>query len=181
LLASHAKTIRVIGAGGVGGRSAGRLGRVTALQVGSFTVKNPITLFSEATGGAFAESMLAGNIGAQVVNRFRAFLDYGRRRIIVEPSSAFGDSYDRAFSGVALRAEGADYRTFRVREVLEDSPATDAGILAGDIVSSIDGTATDGLTLSRLNEMLEQPVAREIVIRRGEHAIKVTLTPKPLI
>ncbi len=103
----------------MGGRAAGRLGRVTALQIGSFRINNPITLFSEASAGAFADDTLAGNIGAQIANRFRRFLDYGRRRIILEPSSAFGNPYDRAFSGLALRAEGADYRAFRVREVTE--------------------------------------------------------------
>ena len=181
LLASSAKSIRMIGARGVGGREAGRLGRVTALQIGSFRINNVITLFAEASAGAFADPALAGNIGAQIANRFRMFLDYGRRRLILEASSRFADPYDRAFSGLALRAEGADYRTFRVREVLEDSPATEAAILAGDVVVSIDGITADKLTLTTLNEMLEQPVARQLEVRRGEQRIELTLTPRPLI
>jgi hypothetical protein len=181
LLASQSKTIRAIGAGGAGGRAAGRFGRVASLQIGSFTIHNPITMFAEDSAGAFADATLAGNIGAQVANRFRMFLDYGRRRIILEPSSAFADPYNRAFSGIALRAEGADYRTFRVRDVLEDSPATDAGILIGDIITALDGTGAEQLTLTAVGEMLEKPVARDIVIRRADQTIKVTLTPRPLI
>ena len=181
LLGSPSKTIRMIGARGVGGRAAGRLGRVTALQIGSFKINNPITLFSEADAGAFADAALAGNIGAQIANRFRMFLDYGRRRLILEPASTFGDPYDRAFSGLALRAEGADYRMFRVIEVLEESPASDAGILAGDVVTAIDGATADKLTLTTINEMLEEPNARAMLIRRADQTIKVTLTPKPLI
>ena len=38
---------------------------------------------------------------------------------------AFGDPFDRAFSGLSLRAEGPDDRTFRVRDVLEQLPASD--------------------------------------------------------
>jgi hypothetical protein len=181
LLAVQSKTIRAIGAGGAGGRSAGRLGRVTALRIGSFTLEQPITLFSEDAAGAFADATLAGNIGAQIANRFRMFLDYGRKRLILEPSSTFGKSYDRAFSGVALRAEGADYRTFRVREVLEDSPATDAGFQAGDIITSIDGTDAHDLTLASISELLEKPIAREIVVRRADQTVRLTLTPRPLI
>ena len=123
LLDSPSPTIRVIGTAGAGGRSVGRLGRVAALQIGSFTIKNPITLFSQDQAGAFANRSLAGNIGAQIASRFRTFLDYGRRRIILEPSPTFAEPFDRAFSGIALRAEGADYRVFRIREVLEESPA----------------------------------------------------------
>jgi hypothetical protein len=181
LLGPGSKTIRAIGGAGAGGRTAGRFGRVAALQIGSFTLRHPIALFSEDKAGAFADVSLAGNIGAQIASRFRTFLDYRRRRIILEPSPSFADPFDRAFSGVALRAEGPRYETIRVRDVLEDSPAADAGIAVDDVVVSIDGTAAGRLTLTAINEMLEQPIARQVEIRRGEQVIKVTLTPKALI
>lgn len=175
------KTIRAVGAAGAGGQSLGRLGRVASLQIGSFTIANPITMFSEDKAGAFANPNLAGNIGAQIASRFRTFLDYGRRRMILEPTPALNEPFDRSFSGMALRAEGADYRTFLVREVLEDSPASEAGIVAGDVVTSIDGMAAESLTLTTIGEMLEKPVARELTIRRGEQLVKITVKPRPLI
>ena len=46
-----------------------RLGRVSALQLGLFTISNPIAL-SQDKGGAFANRSLAGNIGAQIASRF---------------------------------------------------------------------------------------------------------------
>jgi hypothetical protein len=181
LLASTAKTVRAIGAGGAGGRTDGRLGRVAALQIGSFRFANPITLFSQDKAGAFADAALAGNIGAQIVSRFRTFFDYGRRRIILEPSPTYSEPFDRAFSGISLRAEGQDYRTFRVRDVLEDSPATEAGIAAGDVITSIDAVPAASLTLTAIGELLEKPVARALEIRRAERILKIMLTPKPFI
>jgi hypothetical protein len=181
LLDPPAKTIRAIGGAGAGGRTLGRLGRVTALQIGSFTFANVIAMLSEDRAGAFANPSLAGNIGAQIVKRFRAFFDYGRRRLILEPSPTFADPFDRAFSGISLRAPGPDYRTFVVREVLESSPATDAGIKEGDIIASIDGTPAERLTLTAINEMLEQPQAYKMTIKRGDQIIEITLTPARLI
>ena len=181
LLHAQSKTIRAIGAAGAGGRSVGRVGRVPALQLGSFTIANPIALFSEDKAGAFANRAQAGNIGAQIVRRFRTFLDYGRRRIILEPSAEFDEPFDRAFSGVALRAEGSDYRTFRIREVLEESPATDAGLAEGDIISAIDGMPAATLTLAAINELFEKPVKYELTIRRGDQTLTVALTPRRLI
>jgi len=175
------RTIRAIGMAGAGGTSVGRLGRVAALQLGSFRIEAPITLFSEDKAGAFANASLAGNIGAQIVNRFRTVFDYGRNRMILEPSPAFSEPFDRAMSGLAVRAEGSDYRTFRVKEVLEDSPAAEAGLAVGDVITSVDGAAADSLTLTALNELLEKPVARDLTIRRGDQALKVTLTPRRLI
>jgi hypothetical protein len=181
LLNSQSKTIPAIGIAGVGGRSIGRLGRVLALQIGSFTIKNPITLFSVDKMGSFANRSLAGNIGLQIASRFRMFLDYRGRRIILEPSGTFDEPFDRAFSGIALRAEGPDYRTFRIREVLEESPATDAGLTAGDIIAAIDGVPADQLTLAAISELFEKAVAYALTIRRGERTITITLTPRRLI
>jgi predicted aspartyl protease len=177
----QSKTIRAIGGAGAGGRTVGRLGRVAALQIGSFRIDNPITMFSEDKAGAFANASLAGNIGAQITSKFRLFLDYGRRRIILEPSPTFAEPFDRAFSGIAVRAEGANYRSFRVVEVLEESPATDAGIVEGDIITAIDGTLTADLTLTAIHDMFEKPAAYELTIRRREQTIKTTLRPRRLI
>ena len=181
LLGSAARTIRAIGGAGAGGRTTGRIGRVESLRIGSFTITSPITLFSQDQAGAFANPALAGNIGAQIAMRFRTYFDYGRRRIILEPSRRFGEPFDRAFSGLALRAQGNDYRTFRVMDVLEESPATDAGIEIGDVIESIDGVPASRLTMSTINEMFEKPVPYALTIRRAQQTIRITLTPRRLI
>lgn len=174
------KTVRVMGVG-AGGAVAGRLGRVTALQIGSVALTSPIALFSQDRAGSFANSALAGNIGAQVGNRFRIFLDYGRKRIVFEPQATLNDPYDRAFSGLGLRAFGDDFRTFRVFDLLEDSPATAAGIQKNDVIVAIDGVPADRLTLSAINEMLEKPIKYTLTIRRAETTLTVSLTPARLI
>jgi C-terminal processing protease CtpA/Prc len=153
---------------------------VAALQIGSYTLRNPITMFAEDTGGAFASRALAGNIGGRIANRFRLTLDYERRRIIVEPSPTFNESFARAYSGIALRADGSDYRTFRVKEVLEDSPATDAGIEVGDVITAVDGVAASHFTLTSINELLERSVTYDLTIHRRDRTINVRLTPLPL-
>jgi aspartyl protease/PDZ domain-containing protein len=181
LLGPSAKTIRAIGGAGAGGKTTGRIGRVESLKIGSFTITSPITLFSQDQAGAFANAALAGNIGAQIAMRFRAYFDYGRRRIILEPSKRFGEPFDRAFSGLALHAQGVDYRTFVVMDVLEESPATDAGIQIGDVIESVDQVPAARLTMSTINDMFEKPLPYALTIRRGQQTIKVTLTPRRLI
>jgi predicted aspartyl protease len=179
LLDERSKTISAAGAG-AGGRTTGRIGRVGALQLGSFALKEPLTMFSEDTAGAFADRSLAGNLGAQIAQRFRLFLDYGRKRLILEPSAIFAEPFDRAFTGIVLRAEGADFRTFRVQEVFEQSVAADAGIREGDIIASMDGTPSADLTLTAINEMLAKPVLCKLTILRGQDTVVIELTPRQL-
>ena len=181
LLGPHFKTIRSLGGAGAGGETTGQLGRVTELKLGSFTIKNPITLFSEDKAGALANSALAGNIGARVAAKFRLFLDYGRKRIIFEPNSTFSAPYDQSSAGMSLIAEGSDFRTFRVRAVLENSPASEIGLQKDDMIVSIDNQPAAEFTLSKLNEMFERPVPYKLTVRRGEQTLQLTLKPRRLL
>lgn len=181
LLGPDTKTIRSLGGAGAGGETTGRIGRVTDLKIGNYTIKSPITMFSQDKAGAFASDQLAGNIGARVVNKFRLFLDYDRKRIIFEPNSTFAAPYDHAQSGISVVAEGGDYRVFRIRAVLEDSPASEAGLLKDDIITGVNNQAATEFTLSKLNELFERPVPYKLTIRRGEQTLQLTLTPRRLL
>lgn len=180
LLAPEHKTIKAFGAG-AGGEINARLGRVSELKIGRFKISNPMTLFSEDTAGAFANRSLSGNIGAQIAGKFRIFLDYGRSRIIFEPNSTFTDAFDRASAGVRVHAHGPDFRVFRIKNVLEDSPASEAGLKQDDIITAIDGNPAAQFTLSKLNEMFERPVSYKLTVKRGEQTFRVTLTPRKLV
>lgn len=140
-----------------------------------------MTLFSEDKEGAFAATALAGNIGAQIASKFKVFLDYSHRRIILEPNATFAEPFERAAGGLRLYAEGPTYRTFRIKNVLEGSPASEAGLQQGDIISAIDGRPASALTLSRVNEMFERPVSYKLTVRRGEQVLNVSLTPRKLV
>jgi hypothetical protein len=75
LLEGNPKTIRAIGRGGAGGEITGRIGRVNGFRIGSFTIDNPVTMFSQDTKGALAGDAIQGNIGQQILSRFRILLD----------------------------------------------------------------------------------------------------------
>jgi C-terminal processing protease CtpA/Prc len=154
---------------------------VAELKIGKFKIVSPITLFSEDKSGAFASAALAGNIGQQIAGKFKVFLDYQRQRIILEPAATFNTPFDRAYGGFAFSAEDKAYTTFRITEVLENSPASEAGLQTNDLIIRVDDKPASELTLTRLNEMFERPVAYRLTIRRGEQTLQVTLTPKRLI
>ena len=181
LLGPNLKTIKAIGVGGAGGEVNARIGRVTELKIGRFRINNPITLFAEDKAGAFADPGLLGNIGQQIVGKFRLFLDYGHNRIIFEPNDSFAESFDRAFGGLALVAEGKDYRTFRISDVLENSPGTEAGLQKDDIITAIDGKLAADFSLTKVLELFERPVAYKLTVQRGDQTLLLTLTPRKLV
>ncbi|HWO01196.1 MAG TPA: aspartyl protease family protein [Blastocatellia bacterium] len=175
------KTIRAMGAGGTGGEITGRLGRISGLKIGKYTIDNPITMFSTDTKGAFANSAIQGNIGTQIMSKFRVFLDYDRNKIILEPNSDFKKPLDHASSGLKILGEGKDYRTFRVKEVLEDSPGTEASLQKNDLIITINERSASEFTLTELLQQFERPVPYKLTVRRAEQTLQVTLTPRKLV
>jgi hypothetical protein len=181
LLGNGVKTIKAIGVGGAGGQSNGQIGRVRSLQIGKFSITNPITLFSEDKAGAMASNQLVGNIGQLIAGKFKVFLDYSHTRIILEPNSNFTQPMDRATAGVVLTTEGKDYGTVRVSDVLENSPASEAGLQKNDIVLSVDGKPATELKATKIAELFEKPATYKLTIRRGDQTLQVPLTPRKLI
>ena len=181
LLGPNIKTIKAIGGAGAGGETTGRLGRVAELKIGTFKISNPTTMFSEDKEGALASSAILGNIGARVMSKFRLLFDYSHDRIIFEPNNTFAETFGRASGGLALVAEGKDYRTFRITDLLDNAPAAEAGLQKNDIIAAVDGKPATELTLTRLNEMLERPVSYRLTVRRGDQTLHLTLTPRKLV
>src|SRR5262249_18891426 len=181
LLANGAKTIKAIGVAGAGGQSTGKMGRGKSFEVGKFAITNPFTLFSQDKAGAMATRALVGNIGQMILSKFKLFLDYSRNRIIFEPNATFANAMDRAISGIVLTTEGKDRATVRVSDVLEDSPASEAGLQKDDIVVSVDGKSASELNVTKISEMFERTQTYKLTIRRGEQTMQVSLTPRKLI
>ena len=175
LLGSGMKTIKAIGVG-AGGRATGKSASTPCQQ---FTLENHLLCFED--GGRHGDQPALGNIGQLIAGKFKLFLDYTHTRIILEPNSTFSQPMDRATAGVVLTTEGKDYATIRISDVLENSPASEAGIQKNDIVLSVDGKPAAELKALKIAEMFEKPATYKLTLRRGEQTLQVPLTPRKLI
>jgi hypothetical protein len=178
LLTPTKKTIAAIAGIGVGGESKALIGRVNAFKLGRFVIDNPVVSFSQDVQGA-ATAMNV--IGADILKKFKVFLDYGRNRIILEPNSQFADVIEYHKSGLFLRGNGSDHREITVMSIIENSPASDTGIQKGDTLVAIDGRPATEFTLSQINQMLKQEKLFLLRFKRSEEFIEVKLKPRRLI
>src|ERR1700694_918179 len=91
-----------------------------------------------------------GVIGSEILRRFKVIFDYSRQRMILEPNRYFSESYEHDMAGMLLVTERTG---FRVRQVIENSPATAAGLHEGDFISAINGKPAFSLTLEQMRVM----------------------------
>jgi hypothetical protein len=180
LPAPGARTVPDIGAAGVGGDSHGDIGRASAFRIGRSTLRNPFVVFSRDTTGNGAGSATQGNIGEEILSRFKLFLDYGHRRIIFEPNSTFAEPFDHAFSGLLVEAEGPGYRVFRLKSIAPNSPGAEAGLQPGDVITAVAGIPAPALTYAVLLDLLKRPAPLALTVERSGKTLAVSLTPKRL-
>lgn len=166
---------------GFGGAIDGSVGRVDALQLGSFTIEKPVAVFARAAAGPFASTEVQGNIGAAILEKFNVILDYARSRIILEPNAHFHEPIEYNRSGLSLTAAGDDFKTIRIAAVAENGPASDAGLRTGDVVSEIDSRPAAELTLSEIRRIFHDSTECTLTIRRGDERLTVKLKLRRII
>jgi hypothetical protein len=181
LLTPDRHTVPWLEGQGLGGGIDGSVGRMTALQIGHFLIKQPVTVFSRAANGPFAATESQGNIGAMILEKFKIILDYKNSRVILEPNARFDEPTEYNRSGMILEAVGENFQTFRIKAVAHDSPASEAGLRMGDTLIAIDGQPVNELSLSELRDKLQRKNACELLVERDGARIKVSLKPHDLI
>src|SRR5262245_44486078 len=166
---------------GVAGKSKNWTGRITALQLGGFTIPQPIADFSETTAGSMGRHDIAGIIGAEVLKHFIVTLDYPGKRLILELVDGPKPS-ETDMSGILWDAEPPDYQTFRVMQVQDDSPASEAGVQVGDVLVSLDGRPASELRKWKVAEELKRPGAQvEMVLKRNGNDMSIKMTLRRLV
>jgi S1-C subfamily serine protease len=109
-------------------------------------------------------------------------VDYAHSRILFEPKRDLRRRFEYDMSGLILFAEGPDMNVYVVRHVLPNSPAAEAGLQPGDIISTVDGKAVSQLQVSTIAALLSKAGrTRDLVVERDGHKIGMKLKPRPLV
>jgi predicted aspartyl protease len=156
----------------------GQSGTASAEDVDLAMIQGPLgDALSRAVG-----STVDGLLGFSFLRRFRVAIDYPHRILWLDPVKVTRDQRPNEYSHVGLqieRREGA----LRVVAVAQGSPADQAGIKAGDVLVSIDGTLAGKLDVSGAATRLEgAPGSRvALVMERSGRTQTYRLTRRQLL
>lgn len=167
---------------GVGGATEVNLARVAKLELGGFSLTQPIVALQPQGPGRISAEGTIGNIGGGVWSRFKVIFDYPGKRMILEPGPDVGKPFETDMSGLSLVSTASDLRRVTVARVLDGSPAREAGILAGDEIETIDGRPAADVGLPALRERLRvdgQDV--KLGLKRGDERVTVAMKTRRMI
>jgi len=168
LLKSKTPLVEVEGGVGIGQTYRVSFGLFTQVRLGSFELADVPAV---APGVAL--------VGGEVLRRFRIFFDYSRARMIVEPTAHFRDRFPEGGPELRLHAVPGD-ASVKIHEVPARSPAARAGLLAGDLITAVDGAPVAELTFARVEALLNRPGASfALSIRRADRTLSIILDNPP--
>jgi len=178
--AAFGKTLKVQ-ARGVGGAFDVRLARVERLELGGFILARPVAVLRPVDAGQGAARTL-GSIGGAVLDRFKVIFDYSRRRMILEPGPGLHDPFEVDMSGLSLIAVLPAFQRVHVQRVLAGSPASEAGVQAGDEIAAVNGTPAVEIGLPALRERFRREDQKvHLELWRGRERVVVELRTRRMI
>jgi predicted aspartyl protease len=166
---------------GLQGEVSGTYGRVSRLRVGEFVFRDLITKFPAEDSNVGIPAHLAdGNLGGGTLSRFNVIFDYPHKQMFLTPGRKFSKPSEFNMAGLLLEQDIHGY--FDIREVIENSPASRAGIKRDDRIAAIDGKDIRDYPYIEVDDIFKQEGKEiSVTIERESRRFDRTLTLKRLL
>lgn len=140
-------------------------GRVNSLDFAENVFSNIPVVLSQAESGVLSFEGIDGIIGNRVLKRFNIIFDYPRSLIYLEPNANMNKRFATNVSGFTIFFNSAKPY---VKNVIDRSPASRAGLKNGDELIAIDGKIVENLHADEIRAYFEEEGKNlELVIKRG--------------
>jgi len=140
-------------------------GRVKQLKFSENIFSNVPVILSQAESGVLSFDGIDGIIGNRILKRFNIIFDYPRSFIYLEPNGNLDKRYNVNVSGFNIFFRGG--KPF-VKNIIEHSPATRAGLKNGDEIIAIEGVVVEEIESNTIRNYFKIEGKKiELVIKRG--------------
>ena len=173
-----------IGAG-LGGFIEGYLGRVAQVNVGESECREILTNFQELTVGTDTTILNGRNgiLGNKLLRRFHLVIDYPGGMLYYKPSKKFKEEDEFDKSGLVVIASDLRLNKFVIHDVLEGSPAQEAGLVKGDRIVKVNGNPTNFMTLANITQKFKKKEGKrmKLTVRRDGERMRFVFRLRKLI
>ncbi len=140
-------------------------GKIKKLEFAEHKFTEVPVILSQAENGVLSFSGIDGIIGNRILKRFNVIFDYPRSLIYLEPNANMSKKYNVNVSGFSIHFKNGKPI---IKNVIERSPATRAGLKNGDNIIAIEGTVVEELSTEEVRDYFsKEGVKLKLVIKRS--------------
>ena len=150
---------------GLGGKKSMELTVVKEVRVGPYRFRNvPVYIFDDDYN-VTSYPVLGGLIGNDILRRFNVILNYPEQQIYIKPNKHYLDSFDYSYTGLGMYiVEGV----IMVTDIMEHSPAAEAGFQIGDIVVGVENDLSGNIQSYKTLLQNARSRTKVLINRKGE-------------
>lgn len=159
-----------IQAQGLGGKKQMQLTVIKKVQIGPYTFRKVPANILDDEYNVISYPFIGGLIGNDILRRFNMIINYPKREIHLLPNSHYHDHFDYSYTGMNMYlTEGR----ILVDEVMENSPAFEAGLKQDDIIMGVNANFSNdiGVYKNLLSNVGEKVT---LVIYRNAELMSIT-------
>jgi len=171
-------------AAGLGGSMKGYLGRVNRIELGSIDLPSTVIHYQEMMDSTRLDtSDKNGIVGNRILSLYNVLIDYPNQKLYLKPYRKRVRARKVDKSGLSIIASGAYLKQLSIGYVLENTPADEVGLRAGDIILKINGFPSSFWGVASITKKMTRKEGRKIklAILRDGQKIKVTFRLKKYI
>ena len=161
---------KIYDTGGVGGSRTDYLFNAERVSVAGNDLLDMQLVYSGNTQGMMAEDSFDGLVGNGLLEHFDVVIDFAKCEIWLRPNRNFG-STKRYDSGMTLTPQADGWL---VNGLTEGCNAHRAGVMRGDVITSINGLTPREVDITRLKAMGYSEEDWSVVIKRNGSEQKIT-------
>jgi len=157
---------------GLGGFIQGFVGRINQLAFDEYYFNSVITNFQEVNENVNERVNYGRNgiLGNEILSRFTIIFDISHSKIYLKPVKKYNKYFRYDRSGITLIASGKKLDQYRIKELVPNSPAAEAGLQVGDLIKSVNFIPLGSDAIRRITRLLQKRPGKKIrveILRNG--------------
>ncbi len=156
-------------------------GHVISFEFGDQVVEDLPVGISTATSGIHAHKKVSGIIGNRILREFNITIDVPDKMMWIEKNTHFGEKLNINSAGIDV-ALAEDLKRFLIHQVIDDSPASEAGIKVDSELLKVNGKSMSEYALPDVKKIFRRSgESVDLVILEDGNERSVTLQLKSMI